>query len=39
VHAASAADAKDAVRSVMAAMPVVDSPVPQSPLLLDSVRG
>jgi len=38
VHAASATDAEDAVRTVMAAMPVVDSPVAQTPLLLDSVR-
>lgn len=39
VHAASAADAEDAVRAVLVAMPVVDSPRPQTPLLLDRVRG
>jgi thymidine phosphorylase len=39
VHAASVADAETAVRAVTAALPVVDRPVPQTPLLLDRVRA
>jgi len=39
VHAASAADAEDALRAVTAAFPVVDRPAPTDPLLLDRVRG
>ena len=39
VHAASVADADTAVRAVTAALPVVDRPAPQTPLLLDRVRA
>jgi thymidine phosphorylase len=39
VHAASAADAEDALRAVTAALPVGDHPPPTDPLLLAPVGG
>jgi len=39
VHAASAADAEDALRAVTAALPVGDHPPPTDPLLLTRVDG
>jgi thymidine phosphorylase len=39
VHAASTAAAEDAVRTVAAALPVVDRPPPADPLLLEYLRG
>jgi thymidine phosphorylase len=39
VHAASAADAEDALRAVTAALPVGDHPPPTDPLLLTRVGG
>ena len=39
VHAASTAAAEDAVRTVAAALPVVDRPPPADPLLLEQLRG
>jgi thymidine phosphorylase len=39
VHAASAADAEDALRAVTAALPVGDHPPPTDPLLLAHVGG
>ena len=39
VHAANTAAAEVAVRSVTAAMPVVDAPGTETPLVLDTLRG